>query len=83
MLKISYKKLWKLLIELEIDKKTLGAMANISASTLTKMMKSESVNLDILLRICVTLKPVGVTYTTMPNGINTCGSLMIWGLPNF
>jgi DNA-binding Xre family transcriptional regulator len=55
MLKISYKNLWKLLIDLEIDKKTLGIMANISASTLTKMMKSESVNLDILLRICVTL----------------------------
>ena len=55
-MKASYKKLWKILIDKEINKKTLAQMANISASTLTKLAKSESVNMEILVRICDALK---------------------------
>jgi DNA-binding Xre family transcriptional regulator len=54
-MKASYKKLWKLLIDKEINKRTLGQMANVSGSTLTKLVKGESVNMDILLRICAAL----------------------------
>jgi DNA-binding Xre family transcriptional regulator len=54
-MKASYKKLWKLLIDKEINKRALGQMANVSASTLTKLVKGESVNMDILLRICTAL----------------------------
>jgi len=50
--KLSYKKLWKLLIDLDINKKTLSQMADISASTLTKLSKGESVNMEIIMRIC-------------------------------
>ena len=50
--KISYKKLWKLLIDLEMNKKTLAQRANISQSTLTKMLGEENVNIDIIVRIC-------------------------------
>jgi DNA-binding Xre family transcriptional regulator len=50
--KISYKKLWKLLIDKDLNKKTLSQVANISQSTLTKMSKSESVNIEMLARIC-------------------------------
>ena len=55
-MKVSYKKLWKILIDLEINKKTLAAMANISSATLTKLAKGESVNMEILVRICTALK---------------------------
>ena len=55
-MKVSYKKLWKLLIDKEINKKTLAQMANISSSTLTKLSKGESVNMEILVRICSALK---------------------------
>jgi len=50
--KISYKRLWKLLIDKDLNKKTLSQAANISQSTLTKMSKGESVNIEMLVRIC-------------------------------
>ena len=53
--KISYKKLWKLLIDKDLNKKTLSQSANISQSTLTKMSKGESVNIEMLARICNSL----------------------------
>jgi DNA-binding Xre family transcriptional regulator len=55
-LKVSYKKLWKLLIDREINKKTLASMANISGATITKLAKCESVNMEMLVRICTALK---------------------------
>jgi len=55
-LKVSYKKLWKLLIDMEINKKTLSKMANVSGATLTKLAKGESVGMDMLVRICTALK---------------------------
>jgi DNA-binding Xre family transcriptional regulator len=55
-MKVSYKKLWKLLIDMEINKKTLAEMANISSSTLTKLAKGESVNMEMLVRICSAIK---------------------------
>ena len=55
-MKVSYKKLWKLLIDMEINKKMLSKMANVSGATLTKLAKGESVNMDMLVRICTALK---------------------------
>ena len=52
MKKISYKKLWKLLIDKDLNKKTLSRVAGVSASTLTKMSRGESVNVEMLARIC-------------------------------
>ena len=52
MRKVSYKKLWKILIDKDLNKQTLAQVANISASTLTKMSKGESVNIDMLVKIC-------------------------------
>jgi len=54
-MKVSYKKLWKLLIDKEINKRQLARMANVSGSTLTKLSKGESVNMEIIVRICSTL----------------------------
>ena len=52
---ISYKKLWKLLIDREMKKDLMG-MAGISWSTITKMGHDEYVSTDILVKICSALK---------------------------
>ncbi|HOR77285.1 MAG TPA: helix-turn-helix transcriptional regulator [Anaerolineaceae bacterium] len=52
---ISYKKLWKLLIDKDLKKKDLRQMAGISASSITKLGKDENVNTEILERICKAL----------------------------
>jgi DNA-binding Xre family transcriptional regulator len=52
---ISYKKLWKLLIDKDIKKKDLILAAKISSSTLAKLTRGKNVNTNILLRICNTL----------------------------
>ena len=49
---ISYKNLWKLLIDREMKKKDLVALSGISQSSVTKMGKNENVNTDVLVRIC-------------------------------
>lgn len=51
-IKISYKKLWILLIEKEISPATLRKDLNIATGTMTKMRKNEEVALSVLLRIC-------------------------------
>lgn len=52
---ISYKKLWKLLIDKDLKKKDLQAMAGISAASITKLGKNENVNTEILEKICLAL----------------------------
>ena len=49
---ISYKKLWKLLIDRNMKKKDLQVLANISSASVAKLGKNENVNTDILLKIC-------------------------------
>lgn len=49
---ISYKKLWKLLIDRDLKKKDLMQMSGISQSTITKLGHNESVSTDILVKIC-------------------------------
>ncbi len=55
-MKISYKKLWKLLIDKEMMKKDLAEKANISSASIAKLGRNENVNTDILLRICEALE---------------------------
>ena len=52
---VSYKKLWKILIDRDLKKKDLPAIANISTSTVMKLTKGENVNTDILVRLCKAL----------------------------
>ena len=54
-MKISYKKLWKILIDKEMLKKDLQKMARISWASITKMSKGEPVSLLVLLNICQVL----------------------------
>ena len=52
---ISYKKLWKLLIDKDMLKKELAEKADISTFTISKMSKGESVTTDTLVKICKAL----------------------------
>lgn len=52
---ISYKKLWKLLIDKDMKKKDLAAAANISTYTVNKLNRGENVNTDTLVSICQVL----------------------------
>lgn len=52
---VSYKKLWKLLIDRDMKKKDLAEKANISSYTLSKLNKGNNVTTDVLVRICKAL----------------------------
>lgn len=51
-MRISYKKLWILLIEKDISPATLRKDLNIATGTMTKLRKNEEVALSVILRIC-------------------------------
>ena len=52
---ISYKKLWKLLIDRDMKKKDLREAAGISTASMAKLGKNENVNTDILIKVCKAL----------------------------
>lgn len=52
---VSYKKLWKLLIDKDMKKKDLCAKAGISSASITKMGRGGHVTTEILLKICTVL----------------------------
>lgn len=52
---ISYKKLFHLLIDKEISETQFRKLANISAPTLTKLRKGETITTEIICKICNTL----------------------------
>lgn len=49
---VSYKKLWKMLIDKDMKKKDLAELANISTYTINKLNHGDNVNVDTLVRIC-------------------------------
>lgn len=51
-MKISYKKLWIILIEKDISPVQLRLDLNIATGTMTKLRRNEEVALSVLLRIC-------------------------------
>lgn len=55
LLKVSYKKLFKLMIDREIKKGELAKMASLSSNSISKLAKDENVSLDVLIRVCTAL----------------------------
>ncbi|MCX7714118.1 MAG: helix-turn-helix transcriptional regulator [Clostridia bacterium] len=53
---VSYKKLWKLLIDKDMKKKDLQAAAGVSWASITKLSKGETVSMDVLIKICRVLR---------------------------
>lgn len=54
-MKISYNKLWKLLIDKDMNKKDLKSAAGISSASIAKLGKCENITTDVLLKICEAL----------------------------
>ena len=49
---VSYNKLFKLLIDKELKKTEFAKKVGISASTMAKLSRNETVSMDIMIRIC-------------------------------
>ena len=54
-MKVSYKRLWKLLIDKDMNKQDLMNATGISPASIAKLGKGENITTDILLRICEAL----------------------------
>lgn len=54
-MRISYNKLWKLLIDKNMTKMELKDAAGISAASIAKLGKGANITTDVLLKICTTL----------------------------
>lgn len=55
MLRISYNKLWKMLIDKNMNKQDLKNATGISSASIAKLGKGENITTDILLKICEVL----------------------------
>ncbi len=52
---ISYKPLWHLLVEKEMNKEDLKKAANITSNIVSRMSKNSYINLDSIEKICLAL----------------------------
>ncbi|SEQ84259.1 DNA-binding transcriptional regulator, XRE family [Lachnospiraceae bacterium NE2001] len=50
-MKVSYKKLWKLLIDRDMSKADLRKAAEIAPNTMTKLRRDEEVSMSVLIKI--------------------------------
>ena len=49
---VSYKKLWKILIDKDMKKQDLQKSTGVSWGVITKLSKGETVSMDVLIKIC-------------------------------
>ena len=56
LVSVSYKKLWKLLIDKDMNKTDLRLATGLSSATIARMTRSDSVSMEVLMRICSTLE---------------------------
>ncbi len=54
-MRVSYKKLWKLLIDRDMKKKDLQLTAGLSSTTIAKLSNHENVSMEVLIKVCVAL----------------------------
>ncbi len=52
MIRISYNKLWKMLIDKNMNKQDLKKLSGVSAASIAKLGKGENITTDVLLKIC-------------------------------
>ena len=55
-MRISYNKLWKMLIDKNMNKQDLKELSGVSAASISKLGKGENIKTDVLLKICESLK---------------------------
>lgn len=65
---VSYKKLWKLLIDKDMKKRDLSKKAGISHASIAKLGRNENVTTDVLVKICVALEcDIGDIMEVLPD----------------
>lgn len=52
MIRISHNKLWKMLIDKNMNKQDLKKLSGVSAASIAKLGKGENITTDVLLKIC-------------------------------
>lgn len=52
---ISYKKLWKLLIDKDMNKTDLREAIGVSTATIARLSKGEPVTMEVMMKICKAL----------------------------
>lgn len=52
---VSYKKLWKLLIDKDMTKMDLRQATGVSTATIARMSKGEPVSMEVLMKVCKVL----------------------------
>lgn len=55
-MRVSYKKLWKLLVDLGMSKADLRKATGLATGTMTKLRKDEDISMDAIKRICMVCK---------------------------
>ena len=58
---ISYNKLWKLLIDKNMNKQDLKKLSGVSSASIAKLGKGENITTDVLVKICKVLD-CDITY---------------------
>lgn len=51
-MRVTYKKLWKMLIDRDMSKQQLKEQAGVSSASIAKLGKGENITTDVLLKIC-------------------------------
>lgn len=74
-MKITYKPLFKLLIEKNLKKMDLCQVAHISSNSVTKMANGNPVKMEVIIKICESLH---VNFTEIMELINDDGSKIDW-----
>lgn len=54
-MQLSYKKLWKLLIDRDMSKADLRDAAGVSSASIAKLTNGSNITTDVLLKICAAL----------------------------
>lgn len=61
-MKISYNKLWKILIDKKMRKMDLQNLAGLSSASIAKLGKDEPVTMEVLMKICIALDSVLIDF---------------------
>ena len=71
-MKVSYNKLWKMLIDKKMSKSELRDAVGMSSNTLAKMGKEEKISMDVIMRICKELRcDVGDIIEILPDDVTS------------
>ena len=68
---VSYKKLWKLLIDKDMTAVELREKTGIAPNTITKLRRNEEVSMTVLVKICTALNAnIGDIMDMIPQGVD-------------